>query len=366
MLLKKYAELLVNYCVEVQEGETVYISSTTLAEPLVKEVYRACLEAGGFPFVEMNFQDQEYLLYRYGKKEQLKQFSPLYTLAMEKFDCFISIRAPFNIFSNTDSDPVKSAMRQNADKKWRDFYFSRIATRELKRTLCQYPTAASAQLAEMSLSEYEDFVFNACKLYADDPMAEWIKLRDRQQSIVDRLNQGEHVRYLNEESGTDISFSTKGRTWINSYGTTNMPSGEVYTSPVEDSVNGTIYFSYPGFYQGKQVKGVRLNVKDGYIESWDAEAGKQYLDHIFKLDGTRRFGEAAIGTNDEIDRITNNILFDEKMGGSVHMAIGQSYIQAGGKNQSTVHWDMITDMKSGGKIYVDGELLYENGEFSIT
>lgn len=364
MILEKYADLLVNYCVEVQEGERVYISSTTLAEPLVREVYRAVLEAGGHPFIDLNMRDQSYLLYRYGKKEQLKQFSPTYKEAMENYECYIAIRAPYNIFSNRNSDSVKSALRQKAGKKWRELYFKRTSNLDLKRTLCQFPTSASAQLAQMSLTEYEDFIFNACKLYSENPQAEWLKVKEFQQGLVDILNKAETVRYVNE--GTDISFSCKGRTWINSYGTTNMPSGEVYTSPVEDSVNGTIYFSYPGFYRGKQVRGVRLTVKDGYIESWEAEQGKPYLDHIFKLAGTRRFGEAAIGTNQEIDRITNNILFDEKMGGSVHMAIGQSYLQAGGKNSSTVHWDMITDMKKTGEIYIDGELLYENSTYLMT
>lgn len=366
MILQKYADLLVNYCVEVRKGEKVLIASTTLAEPLVREVYRSVLEAGGHPFMELDIRNQDYLLYKYGEKDQLKQFSPTYKEAMENFDCYIAIRAPYNIFSNKNSDPMKAALRQKAGKQWRDLYFERTATRELKRTLCQFPTTASAQLAQMPLTEYEEFVFGACKLYADDPLSEWLKVRDFQQEIADKLNKAEIVRYVNDKSETDISFSCQGRTWINSHGTTNMPSGEVYTSPVEDSVNGTIYFSYPSFYRGKEVQGVRLNVKDGYIESWEAKKGKKFLDHIFKLEGTRRFGEAAIGTNKDITQVTRNILFDEKMGGSVHMAIGQSYLQAGGKNNSTVHWDMITDMKKGGKIYTDKVLFYENGKFLST
>lgn len=364
MILQKYADLIVNYCVEVQKGDKVLISSTTLAEPLIRKVYKACLKAGGHPFVEMTIRDQSYMLFKYGEKEQLKQFSPTYKEAMKSYDCFIAIRAPHNIFSNKNSDPVKSALRQKASKKWRELYFERTSDRELKRTLCQYPTTASAQLAQMSLTEYEEFVFSACKLYEENPIEAWLEVRDFQQKIADKLNQAEKVRYVNEE--TDITFSCKDRTWINSRGRTNMPSGEVYTSPVEDSVNGTIYFTYPSFYRGKQVEGVRLNVKDGYIESWEAKKGKKFLDYIFKQEGTRRFGEAAIGTNSDIDKITNNILFDEKMGGSVHMAIGQSYLQAGGKNSSSVHWDMITDMKKNGEIYIDNTLFYEKGEFLLT
>ena len=179
--------------------------------------------------------------------------------------------------------------------------------------------------------------------------------------MVDLLNKRTKIRYLGE--GIDIEFSTKGRTWINSDGQTNMPSGEVYTSPVEDSVNGVIHFSFPGVYMGHEVEDVTLWVKDGWIEKWEAKRGKDFLDQVFQIEGARRFGEAAIGTNYNIDKLTKNILFDEKIGGTVHMAIGQSYLQAGGKNQSTIHWDMITEMRNGGIILADDEKIYENGVF---
>jgi len=215
----------------------------------------------------------------------------------------------------------------------------------------------------MSLSDYEQFVFGACKLFSADPMAAWLNVRASQQRIVDHLNRCSMVRYLG--NGTDISFSTQGRIWMNSDGQTNMPSGEVYTSPVEDSVNGTVHFSYPCLYQGNEVEGVTLWVKDGFIERWEARRGKDFLDLIFEMPGTRRFGEAAIGTNYDINRMTKNILFDEKIGGTIHMAIGQSYLQTGGKNESPVHWDMITDMTQGGEIWADGEKIYQDGKFLI-
>jgi aminopeptidase len=215
----------------------------------------------------------------------------------------------------------------------------------------------------MSLEEYQQFVFGACNLFDEDPTQSWLNRRADQQEIVDLLNGRETVRYRGE--GIDISFSTKGRTWINSDGQTNMPSGEVYTSPVEDSVNGTIHFSYPGLYGGHEVEGVTLWVKDGYIEKWEATRGKDFLDQIFSRKGTRRFGEAAVGTNYNINRMTKNILFDEKIGGTVHMAIGQSYLQCGGKNESSVHWDMITDMTKGGEIFADGEKIYQDGHFTF-
>ncbi|HEY1406796.1 MAG TPA: aminopeptidase, partial [Spirochaetota bacterium] len=159
------------------------------------------------------------------------------------------------------------------------------------------------------------------------------------------------------------SFSVAGRTWRNSDGKRNMPSGEIFTSPVEDSVNGVIRFSFPGVYMGEEVEGVTLHVKDGFIEKWSADKGGKLLDEVFKIEGSRRFGEVAIGTNDSINRFTRNILFDEKIGGTIHMAVGASYPETGGKNESAVHWDLINDMRSGGKIFADGACIYENGVF---
>jgi aminopeptidase len=362
-LLAKYAHLLVHYCVNIQEGEKLYVRSTTEAEPLIREIYRYALRAGAQVEVELDFREKNRIFLQEAKEAQLKYLPLLQQEAMQNFDAYLYIRAPFNLREDQDVDTQKATIRQTAMKPISQTYFDRTATRELKRNLCQYPTVAAAQNAGMSLEAYEDFIFGACKLYEEDPVAAWIEVRKKQQKIVDLLNSRTQVRYVTE--GTDITFSTKGRTWINSDGQTNMPSGEVYTSPVENSVNGQVHFSFPGLYMGHEVEGVTLWVKDGYIEKWEADRGQDFLDKIFTLEGTRRFGEAAIGTNYDIDRMTRNILFDEKIGGTVHMAIGQSYQQAGGKNQSSVHWDMITEMRNGGEIYADDEKIYENGYFLI-
>lgn len=215
----------------------------------------------------------------------------------------------------------------------------------------------------MGLDEYSRFVYQACHLYAEDPQKEWLQVRAKQQHIVDFLNCAQQITYENQDSR--ISFSVAGRTWINSDGRTNMPSGEVYTGPVEDSVEGIIRFSYPSVFMGRDVEGVELTVSRGEVVKWNAVRGKDVLDAVFQMEGARRFGEVAIGTNQKITRITRNILFDEKMGGSIHMALGQSYIQTGGKNTSPIHWDLITDMTQGGRIVADGRLIYENGEFLL-
>ncbi len=360
-ILKKYANLLVNYCLEIKPGDKFYIKSTTLAEPLVREVYRAALEAGAFPEVMMEFREQYRIYLDKSNETQLKYVSPFYQKAMEEFDAYIFIRAPFNMMEDQNVDPEKRKIAKTASQGVLNTYFKRTATRELKRNLCQYPTNAAAQNAGMSLEEYENFVFNACNLFDEDPIARWLDTRNYQQAIVDILNNAEKVTYKGE--GVDITFSTKGRTWINSDGQTNMPSGEVYTAPVEDSVNGVIRFSFPALYLGNEVEDVTLWVKEGEIYKWEARRGKEFLDQIFQMKGAKRFGEAAIGTNKNIQRFTRNMLFDEKIGGTIHMAIGQSYIQTGGKNQSPIHWDMLANMKNGGEIFADDEKIYDSGEF---
>jgi aminopeptidase len=359
-ILQKYAHLLVNYCLELKAGERLFVQSTTLAEPLVRAVYREALKVGAHVEVDLAFREKGRIFNQEANVEQLNYISPLYRLAMEEFEAYLHIRAPFNLREEQNNDVEKSKIRGLASAELNKTYFKRTANRDLKRNLCQFPTDAAAQEAGMSLEEYQYFVFNACKLYEADPAAAWMEVRKNQQHIVDHLNGCRLVQYKTT-TGTDISFKTDGRIWMNSDGQTNMPSGEVYTSPVEDSVNGVVYFSLPCLYNGHEVEGVTLWVKDGYIERWEAKRGKEFLDGIFKIEGTRRFGEAAIGTNYNITKMTKNILFDEKIGGTIHMAIGQSYLQTGGKNVSTVHWDMITDMTKGGEIFADDVLVYRDG-----
>lgn len=363
-MYQKYAHLLVNYCLEVKKGERLAVRSTYLAEPLLQAISEAVYKAGGQVEFLVSFQEQDSIYYEFAEDKQLDYFSPFVSYALENFECYLFIQSPFNLNSLQGADKIKVARAKKARQPTMNIYSKRTATRDLKRSLCVFPCNALAQMAGMSLSNYQDFVFKACKLDAEDPIAEWIKVRKQQQAIVDHLNQSNQVKYRNN-LGTDISFSTKGRTWINSDGQTNMPSGEVYTSPVENSVNGVVHFNMPSIYMSQEVRDVTLEVKDGEVIRWNAQSGQQVLDEVFALPGAKVFGEAAIGTNYSIKTITKNTLFDEKMGGTVHMALGQSYLQTGGKNQSPVHWDLITEMRDGGEIWTDDELIYKNGEFLI-
>ena len=358
--LDRYAHLLVNYCVSLQPDERLFVSSTTLAEPLIDAVYRECLKAGGHCEFSLITRGQAQALREYASPEQAAYIPTLEERALNEFEAYIAIKAPFSLREPEPSAVLKQARRE-AFKPLHDTYFARTADRRLKRSLCIYPTPALAEEAGMTLEEYTAFVFQACKLTEPDPREAWLDVRRRQQKVVDHLNACTRFRYVNPR--TDISFTTTGRTWINSDGQTNMPSGEVYTSPEEDSVNGHIHFDYPAIHNGKEVRGVTLEVRDGLIQSWQADSGQDVLDETFVIAGTRRVGEAAIGTNYAIDRFSKQILFDEKIGGTVHMAVGQSYAQAGGKNSSSVHWDMIANMRDGGRIYADDALIYRDGRF---
>lgn len=361
----KYADLLVNYCLAVKKGDKVYISASALAEPLIREVMKAVYLAGGIPVLNVELMGIHELAIQFGEEHQLSWVSPIKKYIMENFDCYLVIRAPFEKGDDEKepADPEKYKLLQQANQELNKIYFDRLGTGSLRRGLCQYPTKAAADDAEMTFEEYEHFVYQSCYLYDEDPKAKWLEVRKKQQVYVDYLNRVDHVQY--KGPNIDISFSVKGRTWINSDGRSNMPSGEVFSAPIEDSVNGKIYFSYPGLYMGKDIEGVSLEVKDGEVVSWSAEKGKEVLDKVFAIPGARKWGEVAIGTNYNIQRTTRNILFDEKIGGSIHMAVGQAYKQCGGKNESTVHWDLITDMKNGGEIWADGVKIYENGLFLI-
>lgn len=358
--LNAYAHLLVNYCVSLQAGERLFVSSTVQAAPLITEIKKEVLKAGGHLEYSLSVEGSTAAMRDYGSVEQFAYIPALYKSAIEEFEAYINIRAPFSLREEPPAPALRDAGREAMGPILKT-YFERTADRRLKRSICVFPCPALAEEAEMSLTEYTAFVAKATKIDQLDPRAAWLEVRKRQQAVVDHMNSCTTFRYVNDR--TDISFTTKGRTWINSDGQTNMPSGEVYTSPEEDSANGHIYFDYPAIRNGKTVQGVTLTVKDGEIVKWEAESGQKVLDETFEIPGTRRFGEAAVGTNYTIDRFSKNILFDEKIGGTVHMAIGQSYAVAGGKNESTVHWDMIADMKNGGIIYADGQEIYRNGRF---
>ena len=359
---KKYAELLCNYSLYLKEGERVYISSTFLAEELVREVYREALKLGAYPEIELSFNGKSKIFFEEANEKQLAYKPTLYNEVVRNFDAALFIRAPYNHSELLGIDRKKQLKRSKNLSELSKIFSSRTAEGTLKRSLCEFPTLASAQVAGMSFEEYQNFIFNACKLNESNPVASWEEVSQTQDRFVSFLNKSKDIRYVSPHS--DISFSVENRIWINSDGKANMPSGEVFTGPLENSVNGHVYFDYPAMYRGEEVKGVSLEVKNGEVVKWSAENGGSLLNEIMEIEGARKFGEVAIGTNYSITRATKNILFDEKIGGTIHMALGQSYKQTGGINESVIHWDLISDMTKG-SIYADGQRIYDQGKFLI-
>ena len=362
--IEKLADVLVNYSVAVQPGHKVMIQGETTASPLLNAVYAKVLQAGGHPLLRPSLPGTNGLLFRYALDEQLQHVPEPIKLVMETYDAVIAISSTENTKALSNVDPAKMVLRSQAQSEIMKKFMQRSAAGEVRWVGTLFPTNAYAQDAEVSLSEYEDFVYGACMPDLDDPVGYWKRFSAWQQKIVDWLRGKKRVHVVGPE--TDLRLSIAGRTFINSDGKNNMPSGEVFTGPVEDSVEGRVYFSYPAITAGREVSGIRLWFENGRVVKATAEKNEDFLLKTLDTDeGARYVGEFAIGTNKGITRFTRQILFDEKINGSFHMAVGFSIPETGGQNESAVHWDMICDMRAGGEIWVDDELLYKDGDFVI-
>jgi aminopeptidase len=362
--IEKMANLLVNYSVTVKPGDKVAIQGDSLAEPLLKAIFVKVLQAGGNPFFVISPDGINELFYRYASDDQLKHVPPPTKLMMETYDVRISIGGESNTKELNSVDPAKIVMRQQARSGIMKTYLERAARGELRWTYALYPTNAYAQDSDMSLAEYENFLYGACLGDINDPIGYWKKFSARQQKIVEWLKGKKQIHVT--APGTDLSLSVEGRTFINCDGHENMPDGEVFTGPVEESINGHVLFSYPSIENGREVSGIRLWFENGRVVKATAEKNEDFLLKTLDTDpGARGVGEFAFGTSEGINRFTRQILFDEKINGSFHMALGASYPETGGKNESAIHWDMICDMRDGGKVVVDGQLMYQEGKFVI-
>lgn len=360
----KLAKILVEYCTEVRAGDYVVVLGELVTLPLLRAVAEEVLKAGANPEILARDPVAQELRLRLAKDEQLDWSSPVRRTTIEESDALIQIFGTTNTRSMSSVDPDKIARMQEGGREVTERYFERTGSGDLRWVISRYPAPGDAQEAEMGMLEYEDFVFKACLLEQDDPVGAWKALGKRQQAVVDWLDGKERLEVKGR--GVDLSMSIAGRKFINSDGKKNMPSGEVFTSPVEDSVNGEIRFSYPSILGGRQVDGVALTFKNGRVDRASAAKGEAFLlSQLDRDEGARRMGEFAIGTNYAIDRYTGDILFDEKIGGTMHLALGLGIEEAGGTNKSIIHWDMVHDIRQESQIIVDGELLYENGKFKI-
>lgn len=362
--LEKLADVLVSYSADVQKDNLVRLTGPAVATPLIVALYRKVIEAGAHAMVRMAPEELGEIFYKTADEHQLKYVNPVSLYEVEQVDRNIGIWGEENTKALTNCDPKKMGLAASARKPITERFLQRAAEGKLKWTGTQFPTQASAQDAEMSLAEYEDFVFRAGLLHLDDPVAAWKRISERQQKLVDFLN-GKSDYHVVAANGTDVRMSVAKRTWINCDGHENFPDGEVFTGPVLDSVNGSIAFSFPAVHHGREVNDVRLTFKDGKVVDASASKGEEFLISMLDMDGgSRMLGECAIGTNYSITRYTKNTLFDEKIGGTVHFALGAGYPETGNTNQSGLHWDMVVDLRNGGYIEVDGQQINENGRFT--
>ena len=358
------AGILVGYSTKVTTGEVCVIQGTTAAEPLVQAVYEEVLKAGGLPILQLMPNGAAAAFFALASDDQLDWVAPTTEWATENCDVRIAIMAEVNTRELSRADPKKQARAQKARKKLMETSMRRSASGEYRWALTLFPTHAHASEAGLSLREYEDFYYSACLATDDEPVTAW----ERQSSEVRRLaawmegKEQVHIR----APGTDITLNVAGRTWIPCVGEHNMPDGEFFTGPVEDSVEGEVSFSFPATYGGREVAGVRFRFEGGKVVDASAERGEEFLlEMLDSDDGARRLGELGIGTNYGIATGTKEILLDEKIGGTVHMAVGMSYPESGGKNDSAVHWDMVCDLRDGGEITVDGAELQRSGRFTV-
>ncbi len=355
---KAFADLLAGYCLDVKPGQQVLVRSSTLAEPLLLELQRAILERDAWPFLRVELPGEAAAFYAHARETHLDEFPPLAYDEAKRIHATVGIQAPHDVRALAAVDPALIARAARGRREVRE--------QMLKKRWCStlWPTPANAALSGMSLDEFSRFVAGAMFLDRPDPVGGWRELHVFQDALIQRLSKAKQIRI--EADGTDLVLNVAKRTWVNSDGKRNMPSGEVFTGPHETSANGRIRFTVPSSPSGVDVRGVELELRDGEVVSATAEHGQEYLERALATDdGSRFLGELGIGTNYGIDRAIGAILFDEKIGGTVHLALGRSYPETGGKNVSALHWDLICDLRQGGRITADGVPIQQDGHFRL-
>ncbi len=356
---QKWAKLLVNYCTDVQAGENVSINVDMASAAIARAIFREVLKKEANPILHIDYPEMSLDVLELAADSFFEEEASIELNEIKQIDSWIRVRAPENTSMLQNADKSKLSMLA---KKYRPIQNIRI--NETKWVGSLFPSNALAQDAGMSLEEYENFVYGSMFLFDDDPVQKWQEVHDFQEKLINRLKRAKEVHIVAEN--TDLKLAVTGRTWLNSDGHRNMPSGEVFTGPIEDSAEGYIRFGIPSSVSGVEVQNIDLVFEKGKVVKAKAEKGDDLLKSLLDTDaGSRFLGELGIGTNYQIQKPSKQILFDEKIGGTIHLAVGQSYKESGGTNQSAIHWDMICDLRQAGAIYLDGELFQENGEFKI-
>lgn len=350
--IKKVADILVNYSIKVKKGSNILVSFQSEANPLALEVYKKILKKGAYPIMDPSLPGYAYNYYKLANKTQLNHYPKIKDFIYKNTDGHMYLGGDWNTRELTSIDPNKLSIRSKISKPILD-----ERNKKDNWVIFEYPTNALAQDAEMSLEEFEDFVYSAC-------IQDWKAESKKQEKVKRIVDKGERVRIIGED--TDLTFSIKGRIGKKCDGHFNLPDGEVYTSPVETKTNGKVAFSFPAIRGGREVDGIKLEFKDGKVVKAKAEKNEEYLKKMLNTDpGAKRLGEWGIGMNFGIKKFVKQILFDEKIGGTIHLALGQSFKKAGGKNDSAIHWDMIKDLRKTGEVLVDDKLFIKKGKIHV-
>jgi aminopeptidase len=362
--VEKVADIVIDYSLRIGEGDKVAINGAYVAEPLILALYQRCLERGAYPMLRTTIPGAEFVRYKFATDAQLEYIWETDKWLIENLDVSISIISDVNTRQLSRIDPERQVISSKARRPLMDTYMKRSAAGEFRWNVTLFPTDAHAMEAQMSLPEYEEFFYGACLVDADDPIGEWKKVAERHQRMVEWMDGRNEIHI--EGEGTDLILEVGGRTFIAANGDSNFPDGEIFTGPIEDKTRGHIAFTYPAIYGGQSVEGIRLEFEGGRVVDARAEKNEDFLIKTLDTDeGGRVLGELGIGTNYGVTDFTGEILLDEKIGGTVHLALGAAYPETGGTNKSAVHWDMVCDLRRGGRITVDGDPLMEDGRLLI-
>lgn len=354
--VKKFAQLLAHYSIDAQPREIIGVEGPDTAAPLIEELYEELLRAGAFPVIRMQPASLTERFFHHAQDHHLDEAAPFELTYAKSVHGTLRIMGSPNTRALSSLDPSRQTRFAKSRKQLRKILLAK------KWSLTLFPTQAYAMDAEMSLAEFENFVFNANYLDRDDPVRAWKDVEREHKKLIARLKNADQIHIVGPD--TDLRMSVKGRTFIGSSATHNVPSGEIFTGPVESSAEGHIRYDFPVCEGGRSIEGIRLVFRAGKVVEATAEKNQDYLIRMLDMDpGARRLGELGIGTNYGIQRFIRNILFDEKIGGTVHLALGESYAETGGVNKSALHWDMIKDLRQDGALYVDGKLFQKNGKF---
>ena len=356
------AELIADYSLQLRERQIFRIDADVVAAPLVTALHRAALRRGAHPYASLDTEGLREVLVAEGSDEQLDYVSPVDRNEIERLDALVTIWTEANTRSFTQTDPVRHGRLLATERVLRNRRWERISSGELRWCGTLAPGDAHAQDAEMALREYEDFLFRACHVLDDDPVAHWRAVSEQLTERARELATVRELRIVGED--TDLTVGVAGRTWQPADGRMNMPDGEVYTSPLETVTEGTVRFGFPAVFEGREIEDVRLRFEGGRVVEHETGHGAPYFDALLAMDdGAGVLGEVAFGLNYEIDRFTRNILLDEKIGGTMHMALGYGFDELGGQNRSRLHIDLICDLRDEGEVYADGELIWRAGRF---